>query len=287
MSGVVEWLVPGAPPGRAIALRILVGAFGTMYLLVRFTYFAGLARHAPTDFAPVGIVSVLDAPLPASAVFALAALGLAAGLAFTLGRRLAVTGPFFLALLAWNTSYASSWGKILHSENVLVLHLAVVVLAGPRPDARAAGWALRAASIATALTYLLAGVTKLRSGGSGWLTGQALGDWLAWDALRKIELGSVHSPLAAIVASSPRILQLLALYTLVVELGAPVALANARLARRWALAAWFFHVGIALTMAIAFVYPLAGVAFAPLFEIERLPVLRRLVASQQAAAARP
>jgi hypothetical protein len=38
----------------------------------------------------------------------------------------------------------------------------------------------------------------------------------------------------------------------------------------WATAAWLFHVGIVALMAIVFAYPLSGVAFAPLFRLERL-----------------
>jgi hypothetical protein len=37
----------------------------------------------------------------------------------------------------------------------------------------------------------------------------------------------------------------------------------------WVGAAWLFHVSIAAVMAIAFPYPLYGVAFAPFFEVER------------------
>jgi hypothetical protein len=60
-----------------------------------------------------------------------------------------------------------------------------------------------------------------------------------------------------------------------VELGAPVALASPRIARFWATAAWTLHAGILLTMAIGFFYPLTGVAFACLLDLERHPRLAR------------
>ena len=37
----------------------------------------------------------------------------------------------------------------------------------------------------------------------------------------------------------------------------------------WAVAAWGFHLGVVALMAIAFPYPLLGLAYAPLFRIER------------------
>ena len=61
-----------------------------------------------------------------------------------------------------------------------------------------------------------------------------------------------------------------ALATLVVELGAPVALLGGRWRNAWVASAWLFHVGTLALMAIMFPYPLSGVAFASLFPLERL-----------------
>jgi hypothetical protein len=55
-----------------------------------------------------------------------------------------------------------------------------------------------------------------------------------------------------------------------VELGAPVALLGRRIAAAWAALAWSFHLGVLALMAIAFPYPLLGVAFLPFFRAERL-----------------
>jgi hypothetical protein len=65
----------------------------------------------------------------------------------------------------------------------------------------------------------------------------------------------------------------LAFFTLAVELGAPLAL-HRRIARAWVCAAWLFHAGILALMAIVFPYPLAGVAFAPFFPLERIRLRR-------------
>lgn len=273
IATAVAWLEPEAPRARAIAARTLVGAFATIYVVVRTPHL--VAQHSVDDFAPVGVCAILSAPLPTVLSWLIVAICALLGGAFTLGRRPQLAGPAFFLALLWTLSYASSWGKILHSENLVLLHVLIFAAAGKIETERVAGWALRAASIATVLPYVIAGVTKLRNGGGAWLSGDVLGDWLAWDALRKIELGSLHSPLAAHLASSPLLVRALALFTLIVELGAPVALTSRRAALGWVLLAWSFHAGVLVSMAIGFFYPLTGFAFASFLPVERLSILRR------------
>jgi hypothetical protein len=272
---------------RIDAVRMLVGLFATLYVLVRAPYLVG-SSHDAASFAPVGICSFLHGPLSAPVMWTLVGAAVVSGGLFTLGRWLRITGPIWFVTLLFVTSYASSWGKILHSENLVVFHAGILALAfalrrrrgrGRVMDGDTARLALRALSLVTVLTYFVAGITKLRSGGAGWISGEALGDWLAWDALRKIELGSIHSPLAPLIASSRPLVQVLAVYTLIVELGAPLAMFSRRIAIAWVLLAWMFHLGILLTMAIGFFYPLSAIAFASMLPIERLPLLRRLVAN--------
>jgi hypothetical protein len=254
--------VTSAPWERVARARGLVGLFATVYVLVRFPYLT--SAHPAGDFHPIGIV-LLAEPLPRTAVVAITIAAIALGAAYVAGTRVGRVG-FPIALL-WVTTYASSWGKILHSENLLVMHVAILAFAS---GATSAGWFLRLASIVTVLTYFVAGVTKLRVSGTAWLAGDPLGLWLRWDALRKIELGSFASPLATFVAGRPALLRVLAIYTLIVELGAPFALLSRRTTYAWAALAWCFHVGILATMAIGFFYPLSGVAFASMFPLERV-----------------
>ena len=262
------FLRPAMPWARLTILRRLVCAFAVIYVLVRLPYFAAVANQDPSRFAPVGVVRLLASPLPSAAGWPLALATVMLGIAFGVGRAPLVTGPLFFALLLWVTTYKSSWGKILHSENLVVLHVGILALAPHRPpneaegaSSRDAGWAVRAMAIATVLTYFVAGVAKLRNGGSAWLSGEALASWLAFDTLRKVELGSLHSPLAPFVASHASLTLGLALFTMVVELGAPLALVSPRLGRVWAVLAWCFHAGILATMTIGFFYPLSFIAF--------------------------
>jgi hypothetical protein len=261
---------------RRLALtRTLVAVFGVAYVLFRFRYFSDLSRHAASDLAPVGVASVLSAPLPAFVTWTLTFVTVASGVMFlrnVLPR--ASSAAFFLALL-WITTYRSSFGKVLHSENLLVIHVGILAIAAWLRDPER--WALRTMAIATTLTYFVAGVSKLRAGGGAWLSGRALGEWIAYDAVRKIELGSFHSPLAAWLAASPVLLLALAIFTLAVEIGAPIALVSPRIARAWAALAWAFHLGVLATMAIGFFYPLSGVAFASLLDVERFPRLSRVL----------
>jgi hypothetical protein len=259
---------------RLALTKTLVVAFALAYVLVRFPYFADLSAHTSGQLDSVGIVSLFGVVLPAAATWTIASVTVVSGIAFLRGRFARFSGVAFFLSLLWITTYRSSFGKILHSENLLVLHVGVLAVSAFLRDPER--WALRTMSIATVLTYVVAGVSKLRAGGVAWLTGRALGEWLAFDAVRKIELGSFHSPVAVWVASSPLLCGLLAVFTLLVELGAPVALASPRLARAWSIAAWCFHAGILMTMAIGFFYPLSGVAFASLLDIERHPRIARL-----------
>ena len=251
---------------RSALIRVLTGAFAVVYLAVRLPYFADLSRHDASELSPVGVASFLRAPLPPAATWTIAIVALLSGIAFVRGVRLRASGIVFFLALLWVTTYRSSFGKVLHSENLLVLHVGVLAVAAWLDDE---AWTVRTLGVATTLTYFVAGVTKLRAGGAAWLSGRALGDWLAFDALRKIELGSFHSPVAAWLAGTPALLVVLSAFTLAVELGAPAALVSPRLARAWAAAAWAFHLGVLVAMAIGFFYPLTGVAFASLLPVEK------------------
>ena len=169
---------------------------------------------------------------------------------FTLGRRLTLVGPAFFVALLWTLSYANSWGQAPHSENLFPASRRVLVLAGERRDPKTAGWVLRTISIVT-IPHVRAGRRhEAPERRRGWLTGgrSAAG---SRGTRRKIELGSTASPLAPFVAH-PALLQMLAIYTLIVELGAPVALVSPRTGRVWSALAWTFHAGILATMWIGF-----------------------------------
>jgi uncharacterized membrane protein YphA (DoxX/SURF4 family) len=167
-----------------------------------------------------------------------------------------------------------------HTENLLVLHVIALACAPAAdvwaiarrradPPATGYGWAIRLLVALTAATYVLAGIAKLRIAGLGWIDGELLRNQIAIDNLRKALLGDPVAPLATLFLEHPSALTVFCGLTLVLELGAPVALAGGRLARMWAAGAWGFHLGVVLLMNIWFPYPLFGFAYLPLLRAER------------------
>jgi hypothetical protein len=290
---VASWWFRPAPPERLAALRMLIVGFGLVWLIGAAPIVIGVAEFPPERFEPIGVASWLTSPLPRAGVIAAWVLALAAGGAALLGLRFRASGPVFALALLWVTTYRNSWGMIFHSENLLVMH-ALILAVLPAADAwsldarRAAaaghavpgpheryGWGPMLMAAVGAAAYLLAGIAKLRNAGLDWLDGEVLLGHVAWDNLRKLELGDFHSPIGAWLAGHPWVFAPLAWMSVLLELGAPLALLGRRLAKVWALGMWGFHVGVVVIMAIVFVYPLSGIAFAPLFAVEQ-PIQRLL-----------
>lgn len=289
-----------APAERLAALRLVLGGSALVYTIVRAGHLAG--QHSARQFAPVGPLAGLDAPLPPALVIALVAATIALGVAFTIGWRFRITGPAFAIGLLVVTSYRNSWSMVFHTENLMVLH--VLVLGGARAadawsfDARGRpaaephwryGWPIELMCRITVATYLLAGITKLGNAGIAWVTSDTLRNFVAYDNLRKVELGDLYSPLGTFMVRYDWLFPPLAAMSLLVELGSPLALVHPRIAKVWCALAWSFHVGVLAVMWIVFHYPLLGLAYAPFFPMERvllrLPWFARAVAARGSASA--
>lgn len=280
------WFWAAVPRERLTLLRFCIGAYAVIYLTTRAGHLNAAASYPATSFFPVGIVRVLDTPLPAAWVYGVWALTLVLGVAFTLGAWYRVTAPVFALLLLWVLSYRHSWGMIFHTDNLLVIHV-LLLSAAPVSDAAGGrrtlrpivgratsgetspGWVIRALCLVTVASYVVAAVAKLSITGLSWANGDALREQIAYDALRKIELGSVYSPIGTWLLPHAGLFPALATFSLLTELLAPLALLGPRWALVWCLAAWSFHVGVLGLMAIVFPYPLSGVAFVCFFPIER------------------
>lgn len=270
-------------PARLATLRVLTGAFGVIYFTVRAPVMANFRTFSDARFEPVGLASVLPLPLPAWAVLALYLAAIGFGAAFTVGARFRISGPGFALLALWVTSYRNSWGMIFHTDNLLVVHLVVLALSDSaaalsvdargkppaRPDGRF-GWPVRLLSAVTVLVYLLAGIAKLKASGLPWIEGEILRNYIAYDAVRKAQVGSVYSSLGALLVQYAWPFPLIGALTIGLELFGALALLHRRAAQLWVLGVYAFHLGVLLTMAIAFPYPLSGVAFASFFAAERV-----------------
>jgi hypothetical protein len=140
--------------------------------------------------------------------------------------------------------------------------------ADPAPAARY-GWPVRLLAAIVIATYVIAGLAKLHYAGAGWLWGDELRNHIAMDNLRKVLLGDVSSPLAPLLLHWTWFFRVMALMTIVIEVGAPVALLGGRVAATWAILAYSFHLGVVALMMILFPYQLFGFAYLPFFRAER------------------
>lgn len=286
------WLLSPAPAERLAALRILVGGFVLVYMIVNVGEFHRLAQIPSAPFEPVGIARCLDQPVSGTAVWILFVLLLSSGAAFVAGLWFRVTGPTFAVLtLAW-ASYHSSWGQTLHFEHLFTLHLLVLGLTpaaavwscAPRQLRRKRvdasvqfGWPIRIMAIITVLTYVIAGISKLRQSGLAWVDGSTLGNHIAYSAIRIEQLGGFEPPLAALVIGRPWLIAPMAVAALALELFAPMALVGGRVRNIWVIAAMVFHASTAMTMMVFFPYQGLGFALLPFFRVERA---QRAVASR-------
>ena len=281
------WLRP-APAERPAVLRILTGLFCLGLLAVRGPEYVDAVALPADQFAPVGVVGILSAPLPASVGLAATVATVVLAIPFTLGLRYRIFGPAFAVLLLWVTSYHNSWGHIGHGDNLVVMHVLVLAVTpaadclsldarGQPPVAPSAryGWPVRLMAVITVITYALAGWAKLRFGGIAWLDGDVVRLQVAFDTLRKARFGAPPTQATLAALGHPWLFAPVAAFTVAFELFAPIALLRPRLARIWAIGMWLIHAGIAIVMQLAFAYPLFLIAFAPLFAPERLLRLRR------------
>lgn len=281
---MIDWLWHQAPARRLAALRVLVGAYTVAFLLARSASFWQMADLPAWQAEGVGVLWFLDASWSPTLVHVLYLVTLLLGVSFILGLGFRMTGPLFAVAFLIVSTYRMSFGHVIHTEHLVALHLLAIGFtrsadawsldARRRPDPPVDhvryGAPIRAMTLVLVITYVLAGVAKVRHGGMDWLVGDVLRNQVAYDNLRKELLGSPHSPFGGWTVRFAWLFPPAAVLTTVVEIGAVVALLSSRRAARlWALAAWGFHVMVLALMAISFPYPLSFVAYACLFDVER------------------
>lgn len=281
-----RWLFAPVPAARLAVVRFAVFAYGLGWLVIRFPYILDVARLPERRFEPVGVLAWLERPAAVGTVVACWAVAVAGFALAAAGRWYRWTGPLAALGLLVVVTYTNSFQQVFHTENLLVIHALVLAVASPARVERTTasqgetrewveGWPLRLLGVTVVVAYVLAGVAKLRYGGMDWVTGDALANQVAFDNVRKVLLGDIHSPVGGWLAGVGWIWPPIALATLAVELGAPMALLGRRWSTGWVVAAWCFHAGILALMAIAFPYQLLGVAYLAFLPAERLPVAAR------------
>jgi len=295
----VDFLRPVMPSERLAAVRILTALFALIYLAVRGPGILAAVHQAPHLFQPVGPVKLLDTPAAPLVTYLFYALSWVFGVAFLVGYRFRLTAPAFAFSLLWVLAYRNSWGMVFHTENLMMLHITLLSLsdagaalsldakrAGGAAEAdRRFGFGIRVLSIGTVTAYVLAGVAKIKVTGLEWASGDILRNHIANDNLRKMLLGDSYSEIGMWLAQTPQIFPFLAMFSLAVELGAPIGLFSARLGQLWCLVTWGFHVGVLIVMWVFFPYNLFWFSFASFFHAEKLvmPVLARLAFAPRAS----
>jgi len=264
--GFTRWIHGEAPPERREVRR--------------------LANADGGGFDPIGAARALSVPLSASVVWGWWLIGVGLGALFCFGIAHRVVGPALaLVFFGWAT-YRSSWGQLLHFEHLLSIHLLILAFA-PAADVWAVrgrsgtdrgpnvryGWPIRLLAIATVVAYFLSGIAKLRLAGLDWLQTETLANHIAYSAIRIEQLGGPTPPMADWVLGRRWMIAPIAAGTLVVELGAPLALISRRWRRLWIVAALVFHLATAATMLVFFGYRGLGIGLTPLLAIER-PLIR-------------
>ena len=257
-----------------------------LYLLIRLPVFVQLGDRR-SGFAGIGVAAVLDRPVDPWVVDTVVVATLLAGAGFVLGWRFRFSGPLFAAGMLALGSYRGSWGQLLHFENLMVLYLMIISLSPaadawsidtrgrgrgdePRRESVTYGFPIALASLVLVITYVIAGLAKLRYGGLDWVFGHTLRNHVAYAAGAPRPPGRYAVPAGRVGCSSRRNLAVRR------RRHDRHRTRRARCVARWTYphrlgaAAWLMHLGVLAFMLIGFPLPLFFVAFAPLYRVERL-----------------
>jgi len=272
LDRISDWLAPPASARSLAWVRIAVMGFACIWLAVIGPDLLARSQLDPARFSPVGLAILTGALTPTAVILSLVAV-MGLGLAAVSGRGYRVVAPAFALGLYGLLSYRNSWGHMSHVEHLLMLHVLVLGLAPagdalrlgsgaePTPAHARYGWPLRLLMLLTVSTYAIAGLAKLRVGGMEWLTGDTLRLHVAHEGLRSQLVGAPAASLGGMLLPHAWVFQAMALGTVVLEIGAPLALLAGRVRTIWIAGLWAMHLGIWIVMGIGFPYPLSGVAF--------------------------
>lgn len=243
-----RWLFAPEAAGRVRTMRLLLAAL--IGLRLATGPHRGLATQPAALFRPVWFLSWMEQRPQDGVLVAIQLVGLVAAALAVLGWR--ERGTF---LVAWSSllvlaAFWASLGKIRHNDLPLLL-VAGVLAAAPvglrlldRRRSAAWGWPVRTSLLVVTGVYFLTGFQKVVSSGPAWVLS---------DNLRNVMYGArlngqaPTDQVSLFIADRPALSHLVALGTLVVELGAVTVLPWARVRPWYLLAVTVLHGGIYLT----------------------------------------
>jgi hypothetical protein len=294
MPRVEQWLFAPGDPRQLAALRI--GLCSLLAVRLSRPLYLGLAGQPRELFRPISFMHLLPSMPSRTVTLALQILGVAAAVLAAVGLRARATLPVAWACALLLNGMATSTGKVVHNDVLLLLAL-VPLLPAPASDAWSFdgrgrplpspsvryGWPVRTAMVVVAGTYFFSGLAKVVFSGPAWMTGGNL-RWVLYTASdgRAQPVG-----LALFVADRPWLAHVLAATTLGIELGFPLVLWRPGLAWVFVPAAAALHLGIWATLHLDYsAWALTAiVVFVPWTALR--PATRRLPSRGRSGSVRP
>lgn len=289
------WFEPMTPITLAVA-RIITGMYTFDYLTSWRRALVRSAGGAPEVFHPVGVARILNEPLPVGLYDGLFSACVFLSALFTAGVLHRILAPVFAALLLFVLSYSNSWAMVFHTENMLVLHVLILAIT---PSAAALSidasytredpkltrfglaryqseadmkfrWPVRVLQLGATLPYVVAGVAKINGkAGWTWAVGTNLRDQITMNGLYYEVLMNGAEPITFHVYGWDWAFMFAATMTLVLEIGAPLALLHRWAGYLFVVGIMSMHWSILVLMGIPFPYQLYGCAFASFFVWDR------------------
>lgn len=252
-----RWIYAPGSAKRVAALRI--GLMGVLAVRVVRPVYRDLAGQPEALFRPRSFMNLLDAmpSVPVTIAVQIAAVALCALAAA--GVRSRMTLPLGWAAAVFLNGMATSLGKVVHNDVLLLLAVVPLLAARagdawsvdarrtPAPrDAPAYGWPVRVAMLIVAGGYFFSGLQKIVNSGPGWV----LSENLRWVLVTASDGQDRPNALALFVADRAWMFHLAAAFTIAVEAGAPAVLRWPRLLWLWIPSVAWMHLSILLAMGL-------------------------------------
>jgi hypothetical protein len=263
---VEAWLFAPGDPRVPAALRI--GLSGLLAVRLARGLYLHLAGQPRALYRPLSFMHLIGSMPGRTVVLVAQVAGVAAAVLAAVGLRARATLPVAWACGLLLNGMATSVGKVVHNDALLLLCLVPLLPATasdawsldrvllrrsarleapatPNPSV-AYGWPVRTAMVVAAGGYFFAGLAKLVFSGPAWVTSGTL----RWVLYAASDARAVPNAAALFVADRPWLAHLVAAATIVVELGFPLVLWKLRAALFFVPAAIVLHVGIQVTLGL-------------------------------------